>query len=215
MAAAPIVLMLLGTLFRARRCLNPGRVGVLALAAMANLPLFGQAPPEWKIVSTESQVRFSIKHFFSPVRGTFTDFEGKILFAPEQLGRSSFAFSLGVASIDTDNRTRDANLQKRSYFYAEEYPRIRFVSTEVKEVGPGKYLLRGKLSIRGETRSVQFPIQIQPKASKPGGEEQGEWLLSLEYNLNRTDYGVGNSDWVAKASLDEEVSIEIDLTLRP
>lgn len=215
MAAAPIVLMLLGTLFRARRFLSPGLVGVLAFAAMARFPLFRQAPPEWKIVSSESQVRFGIEHFFSPVRGTFTDFEGKIFFAPSQLERSSFAFSLSVASIDTDNRTRDANLQKRSYFHAEEYPRIRFVSTEVKEVGPGKYLLRGQLSIRGETRSVQFPIQIEPKANKPGDKEHGEWLLSLEYTLNRTDYGVGNSDWVAKASLGEEVSIEIDLTLRP
>jgi len=187
--------------------------GALALAALtvAATPL---ATP-WTVDAPHTAVTFSVKHFFTPVRGKFETFDVQLAYDPETPENSTVRVDIPVASVNTGDPKRDAHLKSDDFFEADAHPRITFVSERVTEVSDTDLLVRGQLTIKGQTRTIDLPVKILGVMDVPA--EMQEMLMgvkhiaSFEANLtvDRRDFGVGVGSWAATAVVGKDVTINI------
>lgn len=108
-------------------------VFAVAITALSTLSVNAQDATMWKIDKSHTSVNFSINHFFSSVPGKFTDFDGMILFDPNNLKGSKADFSVSINSVNTDDAKRDKHLQSKDFFDAKTYPKMSFQSTRFEK----------------------------------------------------------------------------------
>lgn len=150
-------------------------------------------------MEVEPPVRFQIKHAGITVNGSLADLQTNIRFDPQRLETSKLEGSVGVGSISTGIGLRDGHLQKKDFFDAARYPRIRMVSKRLrKEVGNG-YLGTFDLTIRDITREVAVPFTYSAKGNV--GRFTGN------FTLDRRDYGLGDNSLI----MGDDVTVLIDL----
>jgi len=100
---------------------------------------------------------------------------------------------LDVNTISTGIEMRDNDLKKESYFNAEKYPTINFVSTAVNSGN-----VTGNITIKGVTKQINIPFTAT--AAGKG------YLFEGKFSLNRKDFGVGGGSVV--------LSDHVDITLK-
>ncbi len=173
----------------------------------------GQDAKKWKIDKSHASVNFSINHFFSEVTGRFKEFDGDIYFDKDNLGGSKASFTIKVASVDTDNETRDKDIQSDSFFDAPNNPDIKFVSTKIVKKDDKNYTVHGNLSMRGKTKKVELPMRITGVMDNPWAEGSVIMGVQIKTTLNRTEWGVGTGSWAASTIVSDEVDIKISMEL--
>ena len=167
-------------------------VRALALAALvAAVPsaLAAQAapaaPPTWSIDVAHSEVNFRIRHFMSRVSGTFTDWSGTIQGDPANWSGGSVTATINVASVDTRQERRDADLRSGRFFAVDSFPTITFVSRSVVQAGDS-LTISGDLTMRGVTKPVVLKGMVL--GVMPGERPRAGFEVTT--TLNRLDYGV-------------------------
>jgi polyisoprenoid-binding protein YceI len=167
----------------------------------------------WSIDSSHSAVNFTISHFFTPVDGTFNEYEATVHFDPENLEGSLIDVTIPVESINTRNERRDNHLRSEDFFNSSEWPNIRFVSNSIEHTGDNNYVARGELTIRDVTHSIDLPFELLGVMDHPMRENTKVAGIVAETELMRTDYGVGVGDWAATAVVGDRVGIRLNLEL--
>ena len=167
----------------------------------------------WEIDTAHSAVNFTINHFFTPVDGTFDEFDAVVLFDPNNLEESSIDVTIPVASINTRNERRDGHLKTEDFFNAAEYPNIRFVSNEIVRDGENNFIARGELTIRDITKEFDLPFELLGVMDHPMQEGKKVAGMVASAELMRNDFGVGTGDWAATAVVGDKVSIKLNLEL--
>lgn len=162
-------------------------VALLAAAAPA-----AAAPVTWKVDPAHSEVGFDVRHFFSKVHGVFHDLQGTIVFDDQDPSAVKVEASVRVASVDTGNRNRDADLQTPDFFNAAKDSILSFRSTKVEKAGKGKYKVSGDLTMRGVTKTVVFDAEFLGASDvsiegKSWGAKAG---FSATTVVNRKDWGI-------------------------
>ncbi|HQR18299.1 MAG TPA: YceI family protein [Gemmatimonadales bacterium] len=164
---------------------------MLSLLAAAPLALHAQAPaapaalPTWSIDVAHSEITFRIRHFMSRVSGTFTDWSGSIQADPAHWAGGAVSATINVASVDTRQERRDADLRSARFFNADSFPTITFVSRSVAQQGDS-LTITGDLTMRGVTKSVVLKGAVL--GVMPGERPRAGFEVST--TLNRLDYGV-------------------------
>ncbi|NBC27504.1 MAG: polyisoprenoid-binding protein [Bacteroidetes bacterium] len=171
------------------------------------------ASTEWEIDRAHSAINFSINHFFTPVNGTFDDYDATVIFDPENLEESMIDVEIPVTSINTKNERRDNHLQSEDFFNAEKWPNIEFTSNTIESRGDNQFVAIGELTIRDVTRDFELPFTLQGVMDHPMEDNKVVAGIVADANLMRTDYGVGVGDWAATAVVGDEVNIELNLEL--
>jgi polyisoprenoid-binding protein YceI len=92
-------------------------------------------------------------------------------------------------SIDTDSLYSDdekltGHLKGKDFFDVKTNPTATFKATKIEKDGKddGKYKVTGDLTLNGKTKSISFPATVT--------ERDGEFALSADFKINRTDYGM-------------------------
>jgi len=142
-------------------------------------------------------ISFKIKNLGLNVEGTFSEFEVKANFEEDNLLDSYFRGKAIVQSIDTGINARDNHLKEKEYFHMEQFPEIELVSDQLKRLNSAQYEFIGKLSIKGKTQTVVFPISLE--------RIDNSLIAKANFEINRLDFQVGKSSWVLKKKV--EVSI--------
>ncbi|MDE3245669.1 MAG: polyisoprenoid-binding protein [Acidobacteriota bacterium] len=178
---------------------------LLLPALLVVAPAF--ASDTYKIDSVHSEVGFKIRHLVAKTSGRFTAFRGTITVDSKDLSKSSVEVTIDVASINTDNANRDADLRSEKFFDAAKYPTITFKSTAVKETSKGKLEITGDFTLHGVTKRISFPITSLGTipGMRPGSTVIGFGDGALK--LNRHDYGVS----IMKGVLGDDVDISLDV----
>lgn len=179
----------------------------LAYSTQQALP--GVPSGTWQIDPAHSVVGFSVRHLMSKVRGTFSEVDGHITIADDQL-RSRAQVEIAVASVSTGNELRDSHLRTADFFDVEEHPTMTFATTGVHEAD-GSWVLDGELTIRGTTREVH--IDLEYLGYDPTGA-QGESRIGFEgrTSINRSDFGVSFGLGTAgKVVVSDRVDIVLDV----
>ena len=166
---------------------------------------------QWKIDPSHASVEFAVKHMgIFTVRGRFKNVSGT-LETTEDGTLKSIEAVIDTASIDSAEPQRDGHLRSPDFLDAEKYPSLTFRSTAVKPVGESLYLVKGDLTIRGETR----PVTFEAEASKPMTDPWGNLRAgaSATGRLNRKEWGLTWNQVLELGALlvGEEVRFTLDV----
>lgn len=122
----------------------------------------GKQMSEWILDQTNTSFEFQVKHMVvSAINGKFTKFSGFFRGEPSQIKDSIVDLVLESSSLDTHDRMRDKKLKGANFFNVEEFPQIRFWSTEIEDKEESKYRVRGQLKIKDVTREVPLVCEIR------------------------------------------------------
>jgi len=157
-----------------------------AVAFVLCLPM--AAADAYTIDSVHSEVGFRIRHLVSKTPGRFTRFQGTIRVDEKQLSKSSVEVSIETASINTDNEARDKHLKGGDFFEVEKFPAITFKSASVQEVGKGRLLVAGDLTMHGVTKRITIPVGIV--GTTVGMDKKIHGGFEGAVTINRNDYGI-------------------------
>lgn len=168
---------------------------------------------EWNIDRAHSAINFTVTHFFTPVNGTFDDYQAEILFDPDNLSESSIQVTIPIESINTKNDRRDGHLMSEDFFNAEQWPTIQFTSNSIEQTDNNQFVAKGELTIRDVTREFELPFELLGVMDHPMQENTKVAGIVANAELMRTDYGVGVGDWAATAVVGDKVTINLNLEL--
>jgi polyisoprenoid-binding protein YceI len=137
--------------------------------------------------------------------GAFRQFATELQYDPNQLASSSLKVTVQIASLDTQDKDRDTELQGADLFDAKKYPTAQFVASSFAKGANGRIEAVGKLTLRGVTHDLRLPLSIQSTAN---GVE-----LSGETTIKRLEYGVGQGDWKSTEWVGDEVKLQYKVPL--
>lgn len=154
----------------------------------SNTVQLAQAPTKWKLDKGHSNVRFTVTHMVvSEVDGAFKIYDGTLEHTKPDFSDAKVAFTVDVASVNTDNERRDGHLKSDDFFSAEKFPQMKFESTAWKPLGNNKYKVDGNLTIRDVTKPVSFDVTYGGTLTTSQGAKAG---FKAKTTINRFDYNL-------------------------
>jgi len=179
--------------------------GIVSIAAV------NSAFTPWTVDKAHSNINFEVRHFFTPVDGTFSNYTANVVFDPANLKESMIDVEIMINSIDTKNERRNGHLKTADFFNAEKYPTMTFKSTKIVSSGDNKFVAHGDLTIKDVTKKIEMPFTLLGVMDHPrGGKVAG---IASEFTIMRNDYKVGTGDWVSDAVVGNEVTVKLNLEL--
>ncbi len=147
----------------------------------------------------KSRIGFTFKQMSVPVEGGFPKFTANVVFdtANPEAGKAEIEVDLG--SIDTGSTDGDTEAKRKPWFYVENFPKAKFVSTSVKSAGPDRLLVSGTLTIKGRQRDVTVPVTLK--------REAGGTVFEGTFPLLRLQYAIGDGPWSDTETVADEVQV--------
>ena len=138
------------------------------------------------IDQSHTRVGFSVRHFFTPVRGEFKTVRGTIALDQANLAASKVDVEIDAASINTNHEKRDNHLRTEDFFDVEKNPKITFVSKSI-DVKDNKGTMTGDLTMRGVTKPVTLAVEVGGIGKQGPGTIAG---FTATGKVNRKDFGI-------------------------
>jgi len=183
---------------------------MLILLALITATLSAQT--NWKFDKAHSEIGFNVTHMLiSEVSGNFKEYSGTIVSSSEDFQNSKIEFEAQIASIFTDNETRDKHLRSDDFFNAEKYPTLKFVSKSFTKVEGKNYKLIGDITIKGTTKEVTFAVKYNGTITGPWGKTRAGFKITGE--LDRFDYGLNWNKALETGGLVASKIVELDIKL--
>ena len=179
--------------------------GTMSDAATTSIPA-----GTWAVDTSHSTIGFVARHMMvAKVRGRFKDFTADIVIAENPL-ESRVDATVQMASVDTNDETRDNHLRTNDFFDIENHPTMTFRTTSIEPDGDN-YKLNGDLTVRGVTKPVTFDLEVGGAGKDPWGNTKAGF--SATTTINRKDFGV---EWNAPLEtggviVGDKVTIELDI----
>ncbi|MGW7285925.1 YceI family protein [Streptomyces sp. NPDC054847] len=152
-------------------------------------PALAALSGEYTIDPAHSSIGFTVRHaMVTNVRGSFGEYEGKLVLDGTEPARSTAAIDVAIASIDTGIADRDGHLRSGDFFDAETFPKMTFRSTGAEQLGGDKYRISGDLTIKDVTRPIAIDLEFQGSATDVYGNERVGFEGGTE--ILRSDWGL-------------------------
>ena len=168
------------------------------------------APLSWSADTSKSTLEFNFVQAGAKTTGRFSKYTANIDFSAADLAKSKFDVAIDVASVDTRDKERDAQLLAPELFDAAKQPRATYVATTFVAKG-STFEGQGKLTLRGVTHDVPVSFTFVTAT------EAGMTVATLKgtANLKRLQFGVGQGEWKSTEWISDDVQIAFNLRLAP
>lgn len=183
---------------------------VAVLVGLFGSPRHAEAR-SWEIDKEHTNFYFSVDHIYAKVRGRFTEYSGTIVFDPDNLKDSRFAFEIKVKSVDTGISKRDKHLLSDDFLDASRYPMITFTSKSVTKAEGNTYNVNGTLTIKDVSTDLVLPLTYggrKDHALAPGMEVVG---FNGTLTLDRLAYNVGDGKYYTMGVVGKDVDILVTI----
>ena len=155
----------------------------------ASVPALTELTGTYTLDPAHTRIGFVARHaMVTKVRGSFDEFAGTAVLDGANPASSRVEVTIEAASIDTRNAQRDEHLRGNDFLAMQEYPKITFASTGVRQAGETTFEVTGDLTIKGVTNEITIPFEFEGAAKDPFGNERVGFEGSV--TINRRDYGV-------------------------
>jgi cytochrome b561/polyisoprenoid-binding protein YceI len=178
-----------------------------ALLLLGSLALGVGAPParaaDWSIDPRKSEIGFEATGAGYSTKGVFKTYKAEVEFDPDMPEQTSIRVALDMKSAATDSADADQTIHSADFFAPARYPSAVFVARGAKPDGDGRYVVEGRLTLKGVTKPVTLPFSVAIR--------DGVAAVRGETRINRLDFGVGPES-VAGMAVDRDVKLTIALT---
>jgi polyisoprenoid-binding protein YceI len=165
------------------------------LTAVSCLTRPGLSADAYRIDPRHTSIVFSVGHAgLSYTYGMFLRSKGDYVIDKENQANNRFHLEIDAASLFTNDKERDDHLKGPDFFNTKEFPTITFdsnsciISTTAE--GVVKCQLVGTLTMHGQPRQIEFPMQMLADANGPMGDRRTGFFCALD--LKRSDFGMKN-----------------------
>ncbi|HAO93584.1 MAG TPA: polyisoprenoid-binding protein [Deltaproteobacteria bacterium] len=157
------------------------------------------------VVKDKSSIGFATRQMGVPVAGSFKRFDADVRFDPKDAGKGSASITIYMDEVDAGSDDGTVEIKRKPWFDVKGHPKAWFLSTSLKELGPGRYEVAGKMTIKGRTRDVIAPVTVK--------KEGGLWLFEGAFAINRLDFSIGEGPWADTGTVDDKVEVRFRLLL--
>lgn len=175
--------------------LLPASLLAVALAAGA-VPL--------KADLAHSSVAAVFKQMNVPVEAKFKKFSASVDYDAAKPESAKATVDIDTASLDLGEAEMNKEVTKKEWFNAAQFPKASFVSSSIRPAGAGKLTVTGKLSIKGKSADVSFPLTVKAE----GGKQVFEGALPIK----RLAFNIGDGEWKDTSMVADEVLIKFRVT---
>jgi polyisoprenoid-binding protein YceI len=155
----------------------------------ASAPALTELTGTYTLDPAHTRIGFVARHaMVTKVRGSFDEFTGTAVLDSANPANSRVEVTIEAASIDTRNAQRDEHLRGNDFLAMQEYPKITFVSTGVRQAGETTFEVTGNLTIKGVTNAITIPFEFEGAATDPFGNQRVGFEGAA--TINRKDFGV-------------------------
>lgn len=148
----------------------------------------------------KSRVTIVFKQMNVPVDAKFGKFNAQIDYNSAKPDASKANVDIDVASFDLGDPEYNKEVLKKEWFNAAQFPKASFVSSAIKPGAAGRLDVTGKLTIKGKTSDVTFPLTVKTE----GATEVFEGALPIK----RLTYNIGEGEWKDTSMVADEVVIK-------
>ena len=166
------------------------------------------APATYRIDPEHCSIAFLVDHMgYEKMIGMFTDVSGEFVYDEAKQHLASGHVEIQSASVDTHHRPRDGHLRSGDFLDSERHPLIRFVAREYRP-GAADGVLRGDLTLLGQTRPVELSVRLNRAAKYPFGHGRHTLGISARGSIRRSEFGMTYG--VANDMVGDEVELLIE-----
>ncbi len=176
---------------------------LLGSAAQADLASY-ELDPE------HTAVYFTVDHVgYAKTLGIFTKLSGTFAYNDESKQLSDVDVSIDAASIESFHKGRDKHVRSKDFLSVKAHPAITFTSTGGDVAGAANgTTVTGDLTIRGKTQTVTLNVTLNKMASYPFGHKREVLGLSMNTEINRSEFGMNYA--VKNGLVGDKVIIQIE-----
>lgn len=168
------------------------------LASLLAVTLAAGAAP-LKTDTAKSSITATFKQMNVPVEATFRTFSAQLDYDPAKPEAARASVDITTASLDLGDPDMNKEVARKDWFNSAQFPKATFVSSAIKPAGPGKLNVTGKLTIKGKSANVSFPLAVRTE----GGKQLFEGALPIR----RLAYNIGDGEWKDTSMVADEVVI--------
>ncbi|QOR01892.1 YceI family protein [Campylobacter sp. 2014D-0216] len=162
---------------------------------------------DFSLDKAHTSVAFKIKHLqISNVNGNFKDYDATIDFDSANFEFKKLQANIKVASINTENKARDAHLQQDDFFKAKAHPNITFTMSKYEKISNEKGKMYGALNIAGVSKDIVLETEIGGVIKTDSGKEKAGF--TLQGQIKRSDFNFAPD--TTSLTLGDEVQINIE-----
>ena len=162
------------------------RRSLLLAPALWLLPRPAPAAVLYAIGPGQGSIGFAVSDMgLFTCRGQFMRFSARLALDPGNPGGCRIAADVDADSLDTPWPQAAAMLRSPAFFDVARFPRIRFRSTGVAPIAPGRFRVHGVLEMRGMSRPLVLAGALASPPSDAGAAE-----FALQGQLRRSAYGM-------------------------
>jgi polyisoprenoid-binding protein YceI len=172
------------------------------LAALAAAPAAGLEAT----LLGQGRLSFTATQMDVPLGGEFHKFVADVHFDPAAPAKAKVDIEVDLDSVDTGSSDGDKLLKGPGFFDVARFPRASFVATDVTSSAPGKYVARGRLTLKGRSAPLNVPFATR-------SDSVGTWIQGA-LPISRLAYGVGDGEWSDTGTLSDEVRVSFSIHLR-
>lgn len=158
----------------------------------------------YKADPAHSSVSAVFKQMNVPVEAKFRTFSAQLDYDPAHPEKAKAAVDVDTKSMDLGDPEYNAEVAKKEWFNAAQFPKASFVSTSIKPAGAGKLNVTGKLTIKGRTADVSFPVTSKGDAAHP--------VFEGALPIHRLAFNIGEGEWKDTGIVADEVVIKFRVT---
>jgi polyisoprenoid-binding protein YceI len=173
------------------------------LPALLSLAVSASAAP-LKTDLTKSSVSAVFKQMNVPVEAKFKKFGASIDYDAAKPEAARAAVDIDASSLDVGDPEMNKEVAKKEWFNAAQFPKASFASSAIKPAGAGKLTVMGKLTIKGKTADVSFPLSVKA--------EGGKQVFEGQLPIRRLAFNIGEGDWKDTSMVADEVVIKFRIT---
>ena len=175
----------------------------IALVSLLGITLAASAAA-LKTDPAKSTVSATFKQMNVPIDAKFKQFTAAIDYDAAKPDAAKASVEINIASFDLGDPEYNKEVTKKEGLNAAQFPKASFVSTAIKSAGAGKLNVTGKLTIKGKTADVTFPLTVKTE----GGKQIFEGALPIK----RLSYNIGEGEWKDTSMVADDVIIKFHVT---
>lgn len=185
-----------------------------ALALMVSGVLFAGAPTKsesFKVDASKSSVNWLAKKVTGQHNGTVTLSKGTLNLAGDKIVGGQFEVDMtSIECLDLQGEWKDklvGHLKSDDFFSVAKNPNAKFEISTV-ETKANNTVVKGKLTIKGITQEVSFPVSLSKK--------DGVVVAIATIRIDRTKYDIkyGSKsfiDGIGDKAIDDEFELKVNL----
>lgn len=164
-----------------------------------------------KVDAAKSTVGAVFKQLNVPVEAKFKKFVAQIDFDSAKPDAAKASVDIDIASFDLGDAEYNKEVLKKEWFNGAQFPKATFVSSSIKAAAGApagtKYDVTGKLTIKGKTADVHFPLIVKKEGSNQ--------VFDGAVPIKRLTFNIGEGEWKDTSMVADEVTIKFHVVTAP